>query len=162
MAIGTVIGTLSATDAAGDALTYALVDENGAAFVDNLFEIVGNQVRVKAALDHEAVAMRDVYVKVSDGTLDLVEKFTIAINDQNEAPADVMLDGGSVQELSAIGTVVGTLSTQDPDAGETFTYTLLDNAGGRFAISGDKILVSDALKLDYEQASVPPGDGAGH
>jgi len=40
-----------------------------------------------------------------------------------------------VLEGSANGTAIGSLSTEDPDDNETFTYTLLDNAEGRFILN---------------------------
>ncbi|NJO64561.1 MAG: hypothetical protein HC836_42400 [Richelia sp. RM2_1_2] len=40
------------------------------------------------------------------------------------------------------GIVVGNLTTADPDADNSHTYTLVDDAGGRFAISGNKIVVA--------------------
>ena len=52
-----------------------------------------------------------------------------------------------------IGQQVGMLSTTDPDAGETFTYSLSDNADGRFAINGNNLVIADATKLDFESAT---------
>jgi Ca2+-binding RTX toxin-like protein len=47
---------------------------------------------------------------------------------------------------------VGTLSTQDPDS-NSFTYSLLDNAGGRFSIDAatGQVHVANGLLLDFEQ-----------
>ena len=47
--------------------------------------------------------------------------------------------------------MVGTLAALDPDPDETFTYELLDDAGGTFAIVGDTIVVAGAL--DFETAA---------
>jgi Ca2+-binding RTX toxin-like protein len=70
---------------------------------------------------------------------------------QNEAPTDVSLSGSAtIAENSGVGTVVGDLSAADPDAGETFTFSLID-AGGRFGISGSNLVVTGSL--DYEQAA---------
>jgi Ca2+-binding RTX toxin-like protein len=71
----------------------------------------------------------------------------------NDAPTGVSLTGGSVKELSANGTVVATLAGVDPDANDALTYTLLDDAGGRFAIVGNEIRVANGAKLDFEQSS---------
>ena len=71
----------------------------------------------------------------------------------NRAPTGIALTGGAVTELSPTNTVVGSLKAADSNAGETFTYTLSDDAGGRFAISGDKIVVNDGIKLDFEQST---------
>ena len=69
----------------------------------------------------------------------------------NHAPTNVALSASSVKENSAAGTVVGTLSVTDPDAGDTETLTLINDAGGRFALSGNKLVVSGSL--DYEAAT---------
>ena len=37
--------------------------------------------------------------------------------------------------------------------GDAFAYKLLDDAGGRFAISGGALVVADGSKLDFEQAT---------
>ena len=54
-----------------------------------------------------------------------------------------------IPENSGAGTVVGTLTTSDPDNGreqwQTFKYALLDNAGGRFMVDGATIKVCDGL-----------------
>jgi len=71
----------------------------------------------------------------------------------NAGPTDLGLSGGTVLELSSAGTPAGTLQAQDPNSWDEFTYTLLDDSGGRFALSGDKIVVKNGLLLDYEQAS---------
>ncbi|MFC4171720.1 hypothetical protein ACFOYU_06570, partial [Microvirga sp. GCM10011540] len=69
------------------------------------------------------------------------------------APTGISLSGNKAAEYAVAGTLVGTLSATDPNAGDAFTYTLLDNAGGRFKIEGDKLLVANGFKLDFEQAA---------
>jgi hypothetical protein len=77
---------------------------------------------------------------------------TISVIDANEAPTDISLDVTGIAENSPTGTVIGNLSAADPDAGDTHTYTLLDNAGGRFAIDGTQLKVADGSLLDFESA----------
>ena len=69
----------------------------------------------------------------------------------NRAPQDVLLSGGAVTELAALNTQVAVFGAYDPNAGESFTYTLL-NPDGRFKIAGNQLLVDDGFKLDFEQA----------
>lgn len=69
-------------------------------------------------------------------------------------PTDIVLSPASVAETSPVGTVVGALSATDPDAGETFTFELLENAGGLFSIDGANLVVAGAL--DYETATSHP------
>src|SRR5207253_2115982 len=67
---------------------------------------------------------------------------------------DVTLSGGSVPENSVGGTIIGTATGIDPDAGTVFNYSLLDDAGGRFLIYQDgEIAVIDRHLIDYEAAS---------
>jgi hypothetical protein len=47
------------------------------------------------------------------------------------------------------GTFVGAVTASDPDAGETFRYTLLDSADGRFALVGDRLEVANISLFDY-------------
>ncbi len=66
------------------------------------------------------------------------------------APTDISLLGGTVEENSANGFVIGTLAATDPDTFENFTFSLSNDAGGLFSISGNNLVVADAL--DYENA----------
>ena len=51
-----------------------------------------------------------------------------------------------MSEDSRVGSVVGQLTVTDPDNArsprQTHTYTLTDDAGGRFAMDGDTVVVS--------------------
>lgn len=61
----------------------------------------------------------------------------------SDAPTDVALSASTIAENEAVHTVVGSLSTTDPNAGDTFTYSLVDGAGSAdnalFAVSGDTL-----------------------
>ena len=57
----------------------------------------------------------------------------------------------TVVEDANNGTTVGTVTATDPDS-STFTYTLVNDAGGRFDISTSGVVtVENGLLLDYEQ-----------
>ena len=61
------------------------------------------------------------------------------------------LNTANVDENSANGTVIAQLNTSDPDAGDTHTYNLLDDAGGRFAINeNNHLIVANGSLLDFE------------
>ena len=64
------------------------------------------------------------------------------------------------REQPPTGTVVGQLSAVDPDASDTATYSLVDNAGGRFAIDGSNIVVGGIARL--RERNLASGHGAGH
>ena len=77
--------------------------------------------------------------------------------------------GGSVTENAAAGTeVVRVTDVVDPDAGDTSTFSLVDDAGGRFVIdpATGVVTVASGADLNYEAAAshnitVRVTDGAG-
>jgi len=73
----------------------------------------------------------------------------------NLAPTDILLSSSSVAENLLVGTTVGALSTTDPDAGDTHTYTLVDGTGDNdndsFSIGGSNLLT--ATSFNYESKS---------
>ena len=66
----------------------------------------------------------------------------------------VLADTGGVAEAASNGTVVSILSGVDVNVGtgDSLTYTLVDDADGRFALQGDTLIVADGLRLDFEQS----------
>ena len=142
-AANTVVGTLSTTDPdAGNTFTYTLV--SGAGDTDNgAFNISGSSLRATAAFNFETKSSYSVRVRSTDqGGLSVEQAFTITVTNVNETPTVVALSASSIAENAAANTVVGTLSTTDPDAGNTFTYTLVAGTGdtdnGAFNISGQQ------------------------
>jgi hypothetical protein len=67
------------------------------------------------------------------------------------APTDIALSGAMVLNKQPVGTVVGVLSTTDPDSTGPFTYALVAGAGdtdnASFAVVGDSL--STAAVLDF-------------
>ena len=150
---GTVVGVVTATDPdLGDTLTYSLVNNAGGRFAINA---TTGEITVAngSKLDYEANTSHTVTVRVSDGSLSSQTVLTIDVNDVNEAPGAAGFTGGSaVNENSANGTVVGTVSASDPDLGDTVTYSLSNDAGGRFAIDPNTgvITVANGGLLNFE------------
>lgn len=98
----------------------------------------------------------------SDGTdtLSNIENVTFAdmtlvISEDNKAPTDLALSKSTIDEDAVVDSVVGILSATDPE-GKPLTYTLTDDAGGKFKLvtgtSGQTQLVV-AGALDYETAT---------
>jgi len=83
----------------------------------------------------------------SNGTVTLSEQ----VNAFNDAPTGVTGTLAAPEDANN-GSAVGTLVAQDADSSGPFTYTLLNNAGGRYAMnSAGQVTVADGLLLDYEQ-----------
>lgn len=149
----TTVGTLNASDPdSGETFTYTLVA--GAGDDDTaVFNISGTQLRATSSLDFEAGSSRSVLIRVTDsGGLTFDKQFTITVTNVHETPTDIALSASNVAENQANGTAVGTLSTTDPDAGNTFTYTLVAGAGSSdnaaFTISGSTL--QTAAGFDFE------------
>ena len=73
----------------------------------------------------------------------------------NQKPTNLLLSNSTIQENLPINTQVGTLSTVDPNVGDTFSYSLVSGAGDTgntsFNISGNKLRSSAVF--DYESQS---------
>ena len=96
----------------------------------------------------------------SDGSTS-TETFAITLSDDtSEASVGAVTDsnasGNSVSESAANGTAVGvTALATDADGTDTVTYSLTDDAGGRFTIDANTgvVTVADSSLLDYETAT---------
>jgi hypothetical protein len=153
---GTAVGiTASATDVNGGALTYSLTDDAGGRFAINATTGVVT-VADSSKLDYETATSHTITVQASDGTATSSQNFTIAVTNAGPSqPADNNSALNSVVEGASAGTVVGiTASATDPNGG-TVTYSLTDDAGGRFTIDATTgvVTVADGSKLDFETAT---------
>jgi Ca2+-binding RTX toxin-like protein len=110
-------------------------------------------------LDFETNPVQMITIRAKDSHGGFTDQtFQIRVTDvdenptppDNHAPFDIILSDDAVAENSENGTVVGLLIGKDQDAGDNLTYTLLDDAGGRFEIVDDELVVKNGAKLDYE------------
>jgi len=131
---------------------------NGQAFPSRIDALV--RALTYANTGDAAETQRQIRIDVSDSA-DKTSTATVTVTHtasqqppptEPVAPSSLALSNSTVRENTPAGSQIGKLSAVDPDTGDRLTYTLLDDAGGRFAISGDRIVVADSLKLDYEQA----------
>ena len=150
---GTLAGVLSASDGdANDSFTYALVAGPGDA--DNgLFTLLGGELRTVVTLDYESHATLSIRVKVTDkGGLSTERVFPIAVTNVNEAPIGIALSANSILENQPAGAAVGVLSVNDPDVGNTFSFSLIAGAGATdnalFRIVGKSL--KTVASFDYE------------
>ncbi len=150
--------TASADDADGtDTVSFSLDDDAGGRFaIDNSTGVV----TVAGALDREAAASYDITVRAtSTDTTTTTRTFTITLGDVDEfdvgAVTDSDLAANAVDENAAIGTSVGvTAAAGDADATtNAISYSLDDDAGGRFAINSSTGVVTVAGTIDREAAA---------
>jgi len=156
-AVGTVAGVTAHAgdaDATNNTITYSLTDNAGGKFA---IDATTGVVTVAGAIDREVDASLDITVRATsqDGsTADQV--FTIAVNDVDEfdvtIPADTDAATNAVDENAAVGTLVGVAAhASDADATtNVVSYSLTDNAGGRFTIDAATGVVTVAGAIDRE------------
>ncbi|MFO0180645.1 MAG: beta strand repeat-containing protein, partial [bacterium] len=78
-------------------------------------------------------------------------QITVTIQGANDTPNNIT-GTSTIAENSTNGSVAGTVTGQDVDTGDAFTYSLTDTAGGRFAINSStgQVTVADGSLLDFE------------
>ena len=161
---GTTVGlTANAVDADGtnSTVTYTLSDNAGGRFAINIASGVVT-VANASLLNYENAASHTVTVVATsaDGSTSN-QNFTINLSDVDEFDVgpitDINAAANSVTENAANGTAVGiTANATDADGtNSAITYSLSDNAGGRFAINSSTgvITVANSTLLNYEAAT---------
>ena len=158
-AAGTVVATLSTVDpdnafgVINDAFTYSINP-------NSQFEVVGNQVRVKAgaALDFEDPANPSHSYTVTLTTDDghggtFTKPLVVNVTNVDEAPVNVGISALTLAETAANGTAIGALSATDPE-GTAVRFLMADDAGGRFQIvhdaTGYSLAVAENLLIDHQ------------
>ncbi|MCH7410708.1 Ig-like domain-containing protein [Belliella sp. DSM 111904] len=101
-------------------------------------------------VDEIQIEADDFFVAIDDFT------YGSAIDPvDNIAPTDILLDNSSVAENEAVGSLVGLLSAEDPDIGDTFTFSLVSGAGDEdnssFSIIGNELRTAEVF--DFETKS---------
>ena len=159
-AVGTVVGVLGAQDPdPRETFSFALLDDAGGRFaIQDSNRLV---VSDGGWLDYEESPSLTVVVKVTDKRgasfsqeirIDLVDVKEPDAPSPSRGPTDILLSNNTVSENSAGGTQVGLLTAVDPDNTDTFIFTLVDDAGGRFAIDRNRLVVASGSDLDVETA----------
>ena len=125
---------VSATDADGDALTYALSGTDAASFA---LDATSGQVRTLAPLDYESRTSYAVIVEVSDGQGGTAQRsVTIAVMDENEPPA--VPDAPTVTGMSTKSLAVGWTAPVNlgPAVSDYDVRYRLANSGSGFTDAG--------------------------
>jgi hypothetical protein len=168
----TVIGTVSATDPEGTAVSYSIVsgDANGWFEIDSVTGVISLTPAGVAAVanDFEALAnVHNLVIGASDGVNTTNINVTLTELDVNEAPefrsgSDVAGDAantdaydfGGLNEGATAGTVVGTVIADDPDAGDTLSYSFEGDTltNGVFTINATTGVIT--LNQDIDDADL--------
>ncbi|MFN9987272.1 MAG: beta strand repeat-containing protein, partial [Pirellula sp.] len=150
VAVGTV-GSASTNVGVSVAGTYGSISISSAGAYT--YTVDNNNATVQA-LRTSANTLNDVFTYTMRDTAGLTSttQITVTIQGSNDAPSDLATTGLTIAENSANGTTVGTLTRTDADSGDTAAYSLVDSAGGRFAINGSTgvVTVADGTRLNFE------------
>lgn len=152
---GSVIATISSVDAdANQNHTYSLVSGLGADN-NNLFNIVGNQLRSSASFNFEQNTSFKIRIQTNDGNGGtFADTFTVFVLNANDAPTNIALSNNILVENRPVNSVVGVLSTTDQDAGDLFTYSFANvtgNDNNAFYINGDQIRTNTNFDFEGKQ-----------
>ncbi|WP_052954417.1 Calx-beta domain-containing protein [Microvirga vignae] len=151
-AANTVVATLAATDADGQAVSYTF-QGGGTTSADGRFKIVGNTIQVaNGAIEVTVNDTQSYNLVASDGSLTASGSVAITVNNVNRAP-DAPSGSFNVNEGTAVNTVVTTLPLTDAD-GQTVTYQFLTGGtvsqDGRFKIVGNQIQVNQVTTVSSD------------
>ena len=107
-------------------------------------------VIVNGDLNYEVASRRTISVRLADeGNLIKRENRLIEIRNLNDPPRDIILSSRYVNE-NRNNAIVGTFRTIDEDTRDTFTYKLLNSAGGKFVLGGATLITAVNANLNYE------------
>lgn len=77
-----------------------------------------------------------------------IDEFEITVNNTNDAPTAIQLTNSAIEEASPVGSLIGDLTTDDVDAGDTHTYTLDGPDAASFTIDNAQLLTAEVF--DFE------------
>lgn len=160
--VGVMVGTVSATDSQGHAITAALVSGN----LGGVFALNSNSREITVdvdALDFETMATYSLAISLTDSMgASSICLVTVNVNDVNE-PVTFLDQTRSVDEnivsgvLTSGGNDVDGLVAQDPDAADQHpTYSMVYEGGEEsenpIAVdpSTGTLLLKEGFELDYE------------
>ena len=134
--VGTLVGTLSASDAAGTVFTWTVLSASSSqAFTLNS---TSGAITIKGSLDYETTKTYTLSVQVRDNGSPIKSDtgtVTITVTDSNDAPV-ILVDTFYVDANDAADSILGTVSASDQDAGSTIIYTLVSgNDDGYFSVN---------------------------
>ena len=135
---------------AGDSLTYTATLEDGNK-LPSWLSFDAETLSFNGTPTNDNVGSININITATDNDGEKAEdNFELEVINVNDTPTDIGLSYNRVDEQSANGTVIGNLSTIDPDISDTHTYTLLNDADGRFTLNGSILEVAAGEKLDFE------------
>jgi len=83
-------------------------------------------------------------------------QITVNVGAVNDAPTDIAISANNIDENVAANSVIGTFSSTDPDAANTFTYSLVagasDTDNSAFSIIGDQLKINSLPNFETQSS----------
>ena len=149
---GAIVGELTTTDEdISDSHTYTLTGDDA-----DSFEVVDGQLKLQdnVSANYEVKNSYSVTVTATDsGGLSISSDYTVTINDVNDAPSAMNISGSLYINDGTTGGVVGDVTTDDEDAGDSHIYTLSGTNAVSFEIVNGQLKLKDNITADYSMIS---------
>jgi Ca2+-binding RTX toxin-like protein len=141
---GTVIGTITQTSPTFFSIDFSQ-DATPALAQELLSAVIYDSIRVPEGRSEQVIEIR-----LTDSS-NHEALASVIVGEINKPPSDLFLRGSTIAENAAAGTSIGDISAIDAP-GSGVTYTLTNDADGRFALQNGRLVVKDGTRLDFEQA----------
>ncbi|PIW03645.1 MAG: hypothetical protein COW40_13815, partial [Cytophagales bacterium CG17_big_fil_post_rev_8_21_14_2_50_40_13] len=131
LSIGASLITMASIDPDPNntSFTYSLVSGNGSTD-NNAFSIEGDVLIAAQEFDFESKSSYSIRVRTNDGFEGVFEKvLNVTVNNVNEITTDITLSANLIIENSAVGEVISTIASIDPDVNDTHIYSLVAGDG---------------------------------
>ncbi len=146
-----IVGSVSATDADSEVLSFSIVTGN----IDSIFSI-GSSIGIiivqdNSLLDYGITASYSLVIQVTDGRHTSAATITIDVLSNNINPPVIQPQTFTVSETASNRVQIGAVIATDPD-GSSLSYEILSgNIDGAFSIDSSTglITVADSSQLDY-------------
>ncbi len=149
--VGATVGTFSAFSPDGSGIfSFSLVGSDN----DNAsFSVIFGTLLVARPLDFATKPIHNIDVQVRNSARQtFVKRLAIQVTPVNRPPTAIRLSNNRIDENQPAGATVGTLTSDDADAGDSHTYALVEGSGSddnrSFRIEG-ATLKTNAV-LDFE------------
>ncbi len=148
---GYVIGSLIIVDIDGGPNTVRLTPDDFFEFKDGKLKLLDG-----VALNYEASVASQLTVKVVVGeseSLALETSFSLPVLNRNDAPSSLTFQGQTSVEEFVIGFEFGTITVDDEDVGDQYSFIVSDN---RFAVVDGKLVLRPGVSLIYDDETHVP------
>ena len=153
-----ITSALTASATVGTAFEYQIAADNN----PTVYSAVGLPAQLQFNATTGLISGTPITAEILNVTIEATngggadsKTLVITVGAANSAPTDITLSANTMAENNAVNAEVGTLLTDDPDSGDTFTYELVvgtgDDNNASFNINGTSLRAS--VSFNFEDKS---------